>query len=216
SAPPSLLPTLFALKPLAILKIQFLSVIFVFFMIDLFDTVGTLVGVAELGGFTKGGGEMPRAREALLSDALGTCAGALLGTSTVTSYVESCSGISDGARTGLANIVTGTLFILAIFFSPIVRMFGSYNPIIAPALIMVGFMMIRGVKYIDWEDASEGIPAFLTIVFIAFSFKITEGIGFGIISYTILKLATGQSKAINPALIVLSILFIIQFFYLPF
>ncbi|MBD3267395.1 hypothetical protein GF373_12065 [bacterium] len=216
SPPPSLAPTFLAMQPWEILSWQFLSIIFVFIMIDLFDTVGTLVGVAELGGFTKGGGELPRARQALLSDALGTMAGAALGTSTVTSYVESCSGISDGARTGLANVMTGLLFILALFFSPIVKMVGSYNPIIAPALIMVGFMMMRGVKHINWEEPTDGIPAFLTIVFIAFSLKITEGIGFGIMSFVLLKLATGKIREVNPALFILSVLFGIQFFYLSF
>jgi adenine/guanine/hypoxanthine permease len=216
STPPSIQPIFFAMTPLAVLKVQFISIIFVFLMIDLFDTVGTLVGVAELGGFTKQGGELPRARQALFSDSIATMAGAAFGTSTVTSYVESCSGISDGARTGLANIVTGGLFILAIFFAPVVKMFGSYHPIIAPALIMVGFMMMRGVKYINWEDPTDGLPAFLTIIFIAFSMKITEGIGIGIMSYTLLKLTTGKWRAINWQLVVLSILFAIQFFYLPF
>lgn len=224
AAPPSIMPTLFQLNPWAALKAGLGTVIFVFFVLDLFDTVGTLVGVADLGGFMRDG-KLPRAGRALMADAISTVFGAVLGTSTVTSYVESCSGISDGARTGLANIVTGLLFLLAVFCSPVVQMLGQgietaagskvyVYPVIAPALIMVGFMMMRGVKRIPWDDPSEGIPAFLTVVLIAFSFSITEGIAFGFMSFTVLKLLTGRLREVHPFLIAVSIVFAVRYFWI--
>ncbi len=222
SAPPSLSPTFLAMKPLAALKVDLFAVIFVFFLIDLFDTIGTLSGVAQLGGFLKDG-ELPRARRALLADAIGTAGGAMLGTSHVTSYVESCSGISDGARTGLASLVTGCLFLLALFFSPLVEMLGQgiagpsgaiLYPIIAPALVMVGFMMMRAVQWIPWDNPAESIPAFLTIILIGFSFSITDGISFGFISYTFLKLMSGKIRSVHPVMIGLSIVFLLRFIFI--
>lgn len=224
AAPPAVTPTLLKLQPLAALKLSMVSIIFIFFILDLFDTVGTLVGVGELGGFMQNN-ELPRARQALLSDAVGTVTGSLLGTSTITTYVESSSGISDGARTGLANIVTGCLFLLAIFFSPIVEMLGKgiqlesgalVYPIIAPALMMVGYMMMRGVKHIEWEEPTDAIPAFLCILFIGFSFSITEGIAFGFISYTILKTATARIREVHPLMYIFTAIFIFRYFYLSF
>lgn len=220
--PPSLTPILFALRPLDALSEGLLTIIFVFFILDLFDTVGTLVGVAELGGFMRNG-ELPRANRALLSDAISTVFGSFMGTSTVTSYVESCAGISDGARTGLANIFTGSLFLLALFTAPVVKMLGQgievgenvyVYPVIAPALIMVGFMMMRGVKQIPWDDKTESIPAFLTIVLIGFSFSITEGIAFGFMSYTLLKVLTGRGRQLHPFIVVISVIFVIRYFVL--
>ncbi len=223
STPPSIEPTLFALNLPAVFDWRMLSVIFVFLIVDMFDTVGTLVGVSELGGFMREG-KLPRANRALFSDAAGTMFGSLLGTSTVTSYVESSSGISDGARTGLANVVTGMLFLAALFFSPLVQMLGQgieigpnryVYPVIAPALIMVGYMMMRAIRLIDWEKPSDALPAFLTIVMIPFSFSITEGIAFGFMSYTILKISTGNLRDVHPVLLILSILFAIRYFWLP-
>lgn len=219
SAPPSLAPTFLKMQPLAALKLGFVTVIFTFFILDLFDTVGTLVGVAQIGGFMRNG-ELPRAQQAFLADAIGTVSGAMLGTSTVTSYVESSSGISDGARTGLASVITGLLFLLALFFSPLVGMLGKgietasgayVYPIIAPALIMVGFMMMKAVKFIPWDEYTESLPAFLTIMLIGFSFSITEGIGFGVISYTLLKILTGRVRDLHPLMIVLSAVFVLKF-----
>lgn len=223
SMPPSVMPTFMQLDPLAAISEGLFTVIFVFLILDLFDTVGTLVGVAELGGFMKGG-ELPRARQALLSDAGGTVLGSMLGTSTVTSYVESCAGISEGARTGLASVVTGCLFLLALFFFPIVEMLGRgiemengdmAYPVIAPALIVVGYMMIRAVKMIPWDDPTESIPAFLCILLIAFSFSITDGIAFGFISYTLTKLVTRRFRDLNPLMVGFSVLFIIRYIFLP-
>ena len=223
--PPSLAPTFMELRPLAALQLNLAAVILVFFVLDLFDTIGTLVGVAELGGFMRNG-QLPRARPALLSDAIGTVVGAVLGTSTVSSYIESCSGISDGARTGLASVVTGSLFILALFFYPLVEMLGQgiavpgggpmVYPVIAPALIMVGFIMMRGVKHIPWEDPTESLPAFLTILLTAFSFSITEGIAFGFMSYSLLKILSGRVRDLHPVMLIISILFVFRYFFLAF
>ncbi len=224
ASPPSINPTLLHMQPLHALQWSMASVIFIFFILDLFDTVGTLVGVGEQGGLMENG-ELPRARQALLSDAIGTVSGAALGTSTITSYVESSSGISDGARTGFANVVTGLLFLLALFFSPLVEMIGKgiqtqsgtlVYPIIAPALIMVGYMMMRGVKHIQWDDPTESIPAFLCVLFIGFSFSITEGIAFGFISYTLLKSVTARFREIHPIMYVISAVFIFRYFFLTF
>lgn len=222
AAPPSLAPTLLQLDPMAALGMGFVSIIFIFFIVDLFDTIGTLVGVSEMGGFTKDG-ELPRANRALFADAAGTTLGSLLGTSTVTSYVESSSGISAGARTGLANLVTAACFIAALFVSPLVEMLGkgveaasgaTVYPAIAPALVIVGFLMMRAVKMIPWDDVTEALPAFFTIVIIAFSFQITEGIAFGFITYTLLKAATLKFKDIHPLMAVLSLVFILRFFFM--
>lgn len=221
STPPSIAPVFLKVHLLNVLNLNMITVIIIFMIIDLFDTVGTLVGVAELGGFMKDG-KLPRAQEALLSDAVGTVGGALLGTSTVTSYVESCAGIGDGARTGLANIVTGLLFLLALFFYPLVEMMGRgiqtesgsiVYPVIAPALIMVGFMMMRGIRYVQWDELTESIPAFLAIVVIAFSFSITEGIAFGFMSFVLLKTITGRLREIHPLLLTFTVIFVIRYFF---
>ena len=201
-----------------------LSIIFVFFFLDLFDTVGTLIGVTQEAGLLAPDGSLPRARWALLSDAVGTTAGALLGTSTVTSYIESASGVSAGARTGLANMLTGTLFLLAIFFTPLVKMIGGgmdsgeglvLYPVVAPALIMVGCLMLRNVKRIDWDEISEAIPAFLTILMMPLTFSITEGIAFGFISYTLLKTVEGRFKEVPALISIFAGLFVLRYIFLP-
>ena len=169
---PSIAPTLFQLDIPGAVESGMLSIIFVFFFLDLFDTVGTLIGVTQEAGILAPDGTLPRARWALLSDAIGTVAGALMGTSTVTCYIESAAGVSAGARTGLANVVTGALFFLAIFFAPLARMIGggveyggglTLYPVVAPALIIVGCFMLKNVSRIDWSDLGEAIPAFLTM-----------------------------------------------------
>ncbi|MDD5505065.1 MAG: NCS2 family permease [Candidatus Omnitrophica bacterium] len=220
---PSIMPTFMKLNIKSVLGIGFLEIIFVFFFLDLFDTVGTLIGVGEKGGFTKNG-ELPRARGALLADAAATVAGAGLGTSTVSSYIESVAGISSGGRTGLTSIVTGVLMVLAVFFHPIVSMVGggyrvSENhflyPVVAPAMIIVGVMMMSSVRNIDWDRYSESIPSFLTIAAMPFcGFSITEGIAFGFISYVLLNIIAGRARAIHPLLYVFSVLFIIRYAYL--
>lgn len=229
SAPPSVAPTFFKLNIVGAFNVGFITIIFTFFILDLFDTIGTLIGVGEKAGFIKEDGSLPRSRQALQADAVGTITGAFLGTSTVTSYIESAAGISEGGRTGLANMVTGTLFLIALFFSPLVAMIGSVYeyqmtmadgrvlnlqlyPVIAPALIIVGCLMMGSVIKIRWNNMSEAIPAFLTIVMMPFSgFSITDGIAFGFISYSIIKLITGKVKEIHWLIVLFSLLFVIRY-----
>ncbi len=223
SAPPSIAPTLLKLSIPNIFKDPHLiTVIFVFLFLGLFDTVGTLTGVSQQGGLMREG-KLPRARQALLSDAIAICGGAVLGTSTVTSYIESASGISAGGRTGLTGIVVAILFLLSIFFSPLVHMIGAgYHtdgnvtlyPVIAPALIIVGSMMFRNITHIEWEDYTESIPAFLTLVMMPLAFSITEGISFGIISYVLLKVVTGRGKRVHWLLYLFAVLFVARYIWL--
>jgi len=222
STPPSALPTFLKLDIMGALKWNMIGVIFTLLFLDLFDTVGTLIGISEEGGFMKEG-KLPRARSALLSDALGTISGTAMGTSTVTSYIESSTGVADGAKTGLANVVTAVLFLLAIFFYPIITMISAgtsiegspitLRPIISPALIIVGILMMVNVRKIDWSDYTESIPAFLTIAIMAFSVNITEGIAFGFISYTILKLVTKKIKEVPLLITAFAILFILRYIF---
>jgi AGZA family xanthine/uracil permease-like MFS transporter len=206
SLPPSLTPTLAKFDVVSLFKYkEFITVIFVLFVLDLFDSVGTLVGVAEQAGFIKEG-KLPRVHWCFLSDALATVIGAVLGTSTVSSYIESTAGIQAGGRTGLANMVTAFLLLISLFSFPIVKSVGGgyqaadgryYYPIIAPALIIVGSMMLSGTAKIRWDDPTEAIPAFLTISIIPFSTSITEGLAFGFISYSILKAVSGQGLKVH-------------------
>jgi adenine/guanine/hypoxanthine permease len=222
SAPPSLAPTLMKLDVLGALQPAMAPVIAIFFFLALFDSVGTLVGVAGQAGLMRGR-ELPRAREALLADATGTVAGALLGTSTVTAYVESATGVSAGGRTGLANMVTAFLFLAAIFCAPLVKMIGGgyalgdgrvLYPVIAPALILVGTMMVPGVRAIGWDDPTEGIPAFLTILVMPLAVSITDGIAFGFISYAFLKLVTGRASEAHWLVYLSAALFVVRYAFL--
>jgi len=209
---------------LGALKLGLLHVIFIFFFLDLFDTIGTLIGVSQQAGFLRDG-KLPRARGALLADAVGTVVGAGLGTSTVTSYIESSAGVADGARTGLANVVTALLFITALFFSPVVEMIGGahvvvdqgktlfLHPAVAPVLIIIGSIMLRNVVHIKWTDATEALPAFLAIIVMPLTFSITDGIAFGLISYSFLKLVTGRGREVHWLVYTFSILFIVRYVY---
>jgi AGZA family xanthine/uracil permease-like MFS transporter len=221
SMPPSLAPTFLKMDVAGALNMGLLSVIFIFLFMDLFDTVGTLAGVGELGGFMKKG-ELPRAGKALMSDAVGTCVGAACGTPTVTSYIESSAGISSGGKSGLASVVTGLMFLVALFFSPFVKMIGGgyttggalLHPITAPALILVGCMMLVTISKIDWHDYSECVPAFMVIIMTPLSFSIATGIAMGIVSYAALKLLTGKGRQVSWIIYVLAILFVLRFLYL--
>jgi AGZA family xanthine/uracil permease-like MFS transporter len=223
SAPPSIAPTFLQLQiPNILVDPKMISVIFIFIFLDLFDTVGTLVGVGEQGGFMVDG-KLPRARQALLSDAVATSAGALLGTSTVTSYIESASGISAGGRTGLTNIVTAVLMLLALFFNPLIKMVGAgvpvgentfLYPIVAPALIIIGSLMLKNVVSIDWDDMTESIPAFLTLLLMPLTISITEGIAFGFISYALLKLVTRQGRQVHWLIYLFAVLFVARYIWL--
>lgn len=222
SSPPSLEPTLFKLDIIGALQFDLIVVVFTFLILDLFDTIGTLIGVASEADLLKDG-KLPRAKNALLSDAIGTVIGAICGTSTVTSYVESAAGVASGARTGLANVFTAALFIIALFFYPLIQMIGGgveisegvrHYPAIAPILVLVGTYMIKGVRKIPWDDLSESIPAFITIIFIPFSFRITEGIAFGFISYTLLKLFAGKGREVPLLMWIFAVIFLLRYIFI--
>ena len=196
--------------------------IFTFLILDLFDTIGTLIGVASEANLLENG-KLPRAEKALLSDAIGTVIGSLCGTSTVTSYVESAAGVASGARSGLASMFTAGLFLLALFFYPVIQMIGGgievsdgvrYYPAIAPVLILVGIYMIKGVRKIAWNDLSESIPAFITIIFIPFSLRITEGIAFGFISYALLKFFAGKRKQVPVLMWIFALIFLLRYIFI--
>jgi AGZA family xanthine/uracil permease-like MFS transporter len=215
---PSLAPTFLKLDIAGAVGTGLVAVIFVFLLLDVFDAIGTLIGVGGAAGFLKDG-RLPRADKAMLADAAGTVGGVLLGTSTVSSYIESVTGIAQGARTGLANVATSALFLGALFFSPLAAMISgevSYGglvlrPAIAPALIIVGSMMMKCVKFIDWDDISEAVPAFLSIVITPLTLSITDGISFGFISYVLLKLAAGQGRRVHWLIHLVAGLFVLRY-----
>ena len=224
SAPPSIAPTFFKFDFNGVFHrpfFQIIDIIFVLFFLDLFDTIGTLIGVSTRAGLLKNG-KLPKAEAALSADAGGTVSGAILGTSTVTSFIESATGVDAGARTGLANLITATLMLCALFFLPLTKMIGGgietapnvhAYPIIAPALILVGASMMQSIKDINWKDVTEGIPAFLTLIIIPYSFSISSGIAFGFISYSLVKLLTGRWRECPLLVYIFSLLFLIQFYF---
>ncbi|MDD7460818.1 MAG: NCS2 family permease [Treponema sp.] len=190
----------------AILSIKFVVIVFTFLFTDLFDTVGTLMGVTQQAGLVDEKGNIPNARAALMADSIGTVVGACLGTSTVTSYVESSSGVAAGGRTGLTSVTTSVLFLLALFMTPIFALIPGAAT--APALIFVGFLMLQQVVDIDWKDPTEGIPAFITILVMPFAYSISKGIAFGMIAYVLAKVAGKKTKDIPVATWVLALIFI--------
>lgn len=194
--------------------LDFITVIFAFLFVDIFDTLGTLIGVASKADMLDKEGKLPRIKGALLADAVATSVGAVLGTSTTTTFVESASGVSEGGRTGLTAVTTGLLFLLSLIFSPLFLTIPSFAT--APALIIVGFFMISNVCKINFNDAAEGIPAFLTIAAMPLAYSISEGIAIGVISYTLLNLITGKAKdkKINWLMYVLTVLFILKYIFL--
>lgn len=187
--------------------------ILIFLFMDMFDTVGTLIGVSEQAGFLTDG-KLPRANRALLSDAIGTVAGAGMGTSTVTSYIESAAGVEQGGRTGLTAVACSICFLLALFFTPLIELVGKYPPITAPALVIVGAMMMKNVGKIDWEDYSESIPSFLIIIGIPLCFSIADGLAMGLIAYPIIKLLTGRIKGTNWLSYVVGSAFLARYIFL--
>lgn len=192
-------------------KIGLGELIFVFFFVDLFDNVGTLIGVCEAGGFLRDG-KLPRASRALVADAIGTMFGALTGTSTVTSYIESASGVAAGARTGLGNIVIAALFLLAMFCAPLVAAIPAYAT--APALVLVGVLMCGAVARVRWDDFSEAFPAFLTLVAMPLTFSIATGLSLGVLSFTFVKLGSGRTREVSPLIWVLATLFMLRYAFL--
>ena len=180
-----------------------------FALVDCFDTVGTLIGTAKNAGMTDKNGNLPGGDRALIADAIATCCGACLGTSTVTTFVESSTGISEGARTGLSSIVVGVLFLLACLLAPVAGIIPSAAT--APALIIVGVLMIKGATDVNWGDFEEACPAFLTIAMMPFAYSISDGIGFGFISYSIIKLTRGKAKEVPVLVYIISVLFILKY-----
>jgi AGZA family xanthine/uracil permease-like MFS transporter len=221
-APPSLAPTLMQLDLRGLLDAAMVPVVVIFLFMAVFDAIGTLIAIGEQAGFLRDG-RLPRATPALMADSSGTVIGSLLGTSTVTAYIESATGVEAGARTGLANMVTGALFFVALFFAPLARMVGggvpieggaSLYPMTAPALIVVGSLMARTVRNIEWSDFTEAFPAFLVIVGIPFAWSIADGIALGFISYPLLKLLSGRPREASPLVYILGALFTLRYLFL--
>jgi AGZA family xanthine/uracil permease-like MFS transporter len=195
----------------AALHLGLFEIIFVFLFVDLFDNVGTLLGVCEQGGFVKNG-KIPRVGRALISDAVGTIFGALTGTSTVTSYIESAAGVAAGARTGLSNIFVAVLFLAAAFFAPLAAAIPGYAT--APALIVVGALMTESLGRVNWPDFTDAIPAFVTLLATPLTFSIATGLSLGLISYTLVKVAAGRFREVSPLIWILTVLFIFRYVYL--
>ena len=192
--------------------INFIVVLLSFLFVDIFDTLGTLVGVATKADMLDSDGKLPRIKQALLADAIATSAGAIIGTSTTTTYVESSAGVAAGGRTGLSSVVTGLLFLVSIFFAPIFTAIPGFAT--APALIFVGFLMITAVKDIHFDNAIEAIPAYLTLLTMPILYSISDGIAVGFISYVVLHLLAGKAKEIKPLMYVLAVLFVLKYIFL--
>ena len=208
--PPSLSPIFAKFEWQEIFTIDMLIVLFTFLFVDMFDTVGTLIGVSSKANMLDKDGKIPRVKQALFADSIGTTLGAVLGTSTVTTYVESASGVAEGGKTGLTALTTGVLFLLALFLAPIFLMIPAAAT--ASALVLVGAMMVTPITKISFEDYTEMIPVFLTIIMMPLAFSIAEGIVFGMLSYVLLKLLSGKAKQVSPVMYILAILFILKFF----
>ena len=208
SAPPSIAPIAGKLSFSGISIFDFIVVIFAFLFVDLFDTLGTLIGVSTKAGFLDKEGKLPRIKGALFADALATTVGAVLGTSTVTTFIESASGVSDGGRSGLTALTAGVLFLVALLFSPILTTIPSFAT--TPALVVVGLMMVENVRDIDFSDYTEGFPAFMTILMMVVCYSISEGLVFGVISYVLLKLFGGKKNELNPVIVIIAILFFLK------
>jgi AGZA family xanthine/uracil permease-like MFS transporter len=191
---------------------NFIVVLLSFLFVDMFDTIGTLIGVSDKAGMLTPEGKLPRVKQALLADAIATSAGAVLGTSTTTTYVESSAGVGAGARTGLASVVTGFLFLIAILFAPIFTAIPGFAT--APALIFVGFLMVSAIVKIDFDDLTEAVPAYLCLLAMPLMYSIAEGIAIGVISYVIINLICGKAKKITPLMYVLAVLFICKYIFL--
>lgn len=212
SMPKSLAPTLMKLDFSFITQnfLNFVVVCFAFLFVDIFDTLGTVIGCASKANMLDEEGKLPGIKGVLLADAIGTTIGAMLGTSTITTFVESSSGIAEGGRTGLTSVVTGVLFLVALFLTPLFLTIPAFAT--APALIIVGFLMMQQVSHIDWSDMTKAIPCFACITMMGFAYSISDGIAFGFITYTILHILTGKAKELSWLMYVLSILFVLKYF----
>ncbi|CAV19580.1 MULTISPECIES: NCS2 family permease [Vibrio] len=209
STPPSLAPTFMQLDFSAVFEIGMISVVFAFLFVDLFDTAGTLVGVATKANLIKEDGKLPRLNKALLADSTATSIGALLGTSNTTSYVESVAGVAEGGRTGLTAVVVGILFLLALFFSPLAGMIPAYAT--SGALFYVAILMMSGLVGIDWRDLTEAAPVVVTCLLMPLTYSIAEGISLGFIAYAAIKLLSGKGRDVSPAVWVMSAIFILKY-----
>lgn len=196
----------------AIRILDFVVIIFSFLFVDLFDTLGTLIGCANEANMLDKDGRLPRIKQALLADAIATSAGAVLGTSTTTTFVESSAGVSEGGRTGLASVVTGLLFLVSIFLAPVFTAIPGFAT--APALLFVGFLMIKAVVKIDFEDLTESVPAYLCLLAMPLMYSISEGIAVGVISYVVINLVCGKAKKITPLMYILAVLFVCKYIFL--
>ena len=211
STPPSLAPTFMQLDFSAVFEIGMISVVFAFLFVDLFDTAGTLVGVATKANLIKEDGKLPRLNKALLADSTATSIGALLGTSNTTSYVESVAGVAEGGRTGLTAVVVGILFLLALFFSPLAGMIPAYAT--SGALFYVAILMMSGLVGIDWRDLTEAAPVVVTCLLMPLTYSIAEGISLGFIAYAAIKLLSGKGRDVSPAVWVMSAIFILKYIF---
>ena len=209
SLPPSIEPIAFKLNIIQAMKISLIGVIFSFLFVDMFDSLGTIIACSYEAKLVKKNGNITGIDKILGSDAISTVIGSILGTSTITTYVESASGISAGARTGLSSVIVGILFLIAPFFAPLIQIVPGYAT--APALVIVGLYMFRNIQKINFTDLEDGIPAFFTIIIMPFTYSIAYGIGFGFISYTLIKIFRGKIKKIHPLMIIVSVLFAVAF-----
>lgn len=205
---PSIAPTFMQMDFEGLFTATMIGVIFVFFLVDLFDSTGTLVGVSHRAGLLKDG-KLPRLKKALFADSTAIVAGAALGTSSTTPYIESASGVAAGGRTGLTAVVVAVLFLACLFLSPLAQSVPGFAT--APALLFVGVLMIHGITNIDWDDITEAVPAFLTIVFMPFTYSIADGIAMGFISYAIIKLLTGKAKTVPYMVWIVAVLWVFKF-----
>jgi AGZA family xanthine/uracil permease-like MFS transporter len=211
-AMPSLRPTFLKLDLVHSLAAPMIPFILIFLFMVLFDTLGTLIGVTQQAGLIRNN-KLPRAKQALVSDAIGTVAGAALGTSTVTSFIESAAGVQQGGRTGLTAVVVAGLFLVALVFSPLAALVGSYPPITAPALVVVGSLMMRNIAKIDWDNYAEALPSFLILVGIPLSFSIADGLALGFIAYPIIKLLAGQGRDVKWLMILMAAVLVAYFVF---
>lgn len=209
SLPKSIAPTFLQFDFSSLMNIQTVLVVISLLLVNIFDTVGTLVGLSYKSGIVRPDGSIPRVSEAMMSDAIGTTCGAMLGSSTITTYVESASGIAEGGRSGLTSLVTGSLFLLALFLAPLFLLIPSAAT--SGALVLVGVLMLDGIKHIDMDDITESFPCFVTIIMMVLCYSIADGICFGILTFVLTKLFTGRWRDLNATLVVLAVLFIINF-----
>ena len=211
---PSMAPTFMKMDFSIVFSLDFVVIMFAFLFVDMFDTLGTLIGVASKADMLDKDGKLPKIKGALLSDAVGTTVGAVCGTSTVTTFVESASGVAEGGRTGLTSIVAGILFALSLLLSPIFLAIPSFAT--APALIVVGYLMLTSVTKIDFSDMTEAIPCFIAIIAMPFMYSISEGISMGVISYVVINLITGKAKEkkISVLMYVLAVLFVLKYIFI--